>query len=204
MAWPITPASRTGLNWPGMAWTQATSTNRILKTLPGTANASFPKRFAQSCGVLSLRISWLTSHPPPPGLIGDIYANVLEHELPALLNDIRLHTNRQVYYQLDRTLPNSVGTLLRFCIDSIIRRFGRGRRGVQNLPDLTPVDFHAREHVNSVTGEVKVDTTDVVMECLPEASRRLNIPTVCTILHSILKWARLCSQTEVGHFENLL
>jgi hypothetical protein len=79
---------------------------------------------------------------------------------------------------------------------------------VQNLPveipDLTPVDFHAREHVNSVVNEVEVDTTDVVMECIPEASRRFNIPTVCTILHSNLNRARLKCQAEVGHFENLL
>jgi hypothetical protein len=79
---------------------------------------------------------------------------------------------------------------------------------VQNLPvelpDLTPVDFHAREHMNSVVYGVKVDMTDVVMECIPDASRRLNIPTVYIIPHSILKMARLCSQAEVGHFENLL
>jgi len=79
---------------------------------------------------------------------------------------------------------------------------------VQNLPaelpDLTPVDFHAREHVNSVVDGVKVDTTDAVMDCIPDASRHLNIPTVYIIPHSILKRARLCSQAEVGHFENLL
>jgi hypothetical protein len=79
---------------------------------------------------------------------------------------------------------------------------------VQNLlvelPDLTPVDFHARKHVNSMVDEDKVDTTDVVMECIPDDSRRLNIPTVCTTPHSILKGARLSSQAETGHFENLL
>jgi hypothetical protein len=58
------------------------------------------------------------------------------------------------------------------------------------LPDLTPVDFHVREHVNSVVDEVKVDTTDVVMECISDDSRRLNVPAVCTIPHSILKRAR--------------
>ena len=72
------------------------------------------------------------------------------------------------------------------------------------LPDLTPVDFHAREHVNSVVDKVEVDTTDVVMECIPDASKRFNNPTVCTIPHSILKWARLSCQAEGGRFENLL
>jgi hypothetical protein len=36
---------------------------------------------------------WL--HIFPRGLMGDIYANFLEQELPALLDDIRLQTNRQ-------------------------------------------------------------------------------------------------------------
>jgi len=72
------------------------------------------------------------------------------------------------------------------------------------LPDLTPVDFHARKHVNSVVDEVEVDTTDVVMRCISDASRRFNNPKVCTIPHSILKRARLSCQAEVGHFENLL
>ena len=78
--------------------------------------------------------------------------------------------------------------------------FCRGRRGVQNLPvelpDRTPVDFHARKHVKSVGDEVIVD--------IPDASRRLNIRRVCTIPHSIPKSGRLCSQAEVGHFKNLL
>ena len=62
-------------------------------------------------------------HIFPLVLTGDIYANFLEHEIPPLSDDIRLHTHRQVYHQLDGTMPISVGTPLRFCIDNIIRCF---------------------------------------------------------------------------------
>jgi hypothetical protein len=37
---------------------------------------------------------------------GDIYASFLQDELPTLLDSVPLQTQRQMYYQHDRALPN--------------------------------------------------------------------------------------------------
>ena len=42
----------------------------------------------------------------PQRLTGDIYANVLQDDLPALLENVPLQTRRQMYYQHDVAPPN--------------------------------------------------------------------------------------------------
>jgi hypothetical protein len=70
----------------------------------GTVASNYQHCFSESCGVIGDQLNgpYIFSQR----LTGDIYANVLQHELSALLENIPLKT-RQMYYKHDGAPPHS-------------------------------------------------------------------------------------------------
>ena len=80
----------------------------------GTVESNYQHRFYVNvwCGVIGDQLIGL--HIFPQRLTGDIYANVLQDELPALLENFPLHSRRQIYYQHGEVQP-------RFC--QVVRQY---------------------------------------------------------------------------------
>ena len=56
------------------------------------------------CGVIGDKLIGL--YIIPQHLTGDIYANILKDNLPALLENVPLQTRQQMYYQHDGAQPH--------------------------------------------------------------------------------------------------
>ena len=76
-------------------------------------------------------------------LSGNIYANVLQDELPALLENVAVQTRRQMYYQRDKVPPHFSQVVRQFLNHKFPNRW-IGRGSAQNWPprspDLNPLD----------------------------------------------------------------
>jgi len=72
----------------------------------GTVKSHYQHLFAINvwCDVIGDQL--IGPHIFPQCLTGDIYTNVLQDELPALLENVPLQTRRQMYYQHDGVPPH--------------------------------------------------------------------------------------------------
>jgi hypothetical protein len=81
----------------------------------------------------------------PQLLTGDIYANVLQDELPALLENVPVQTRRQMYYQHDGVPPH-FSQVVRQHLDHEFPNRWICHGSTQNWPrwslDLNPLDYH--------------------------------------------------------------
>ena len=64
----------------------------------GTLESNYQHRFSVNvlCGVISDQL--IGPYISPQRLTGNIYANFLQEELPALLENVPVQTRRQMYY----------------------------------------------------------------------------------------------------------
>ena len=72
----------------------------------GTVESKYQHRFSVNvwCGVTGDQL--LRPYIFPQRLTGDIYANFLQNELPAFLENVPLQPRRQMYYQHDGAPPH--------------------------------------------------------------------------------------------------
>jgi len=81
----------------------------------------------------------------PQRLTGDIYANFLQDELPALSENVPVQTQRQMYYQHDAALPY-FSQVIRQYLNHKFPNQWIGHDSIQNWPpqpsDLNPLDYH--------------------------------------------------------------
>jgi len=72
----------------------------------GTVESNYQHRFSVNvwCGVTGDQL--IGPYVFPQRLTGDIYANVLQDELPTLLQNVLLQTRRQMYHQHDGAQPH--------------------------------------------------------------------------------------------------
>jgi len=79
----------------------------------------------------------------PQCVTGDIYANFLKDELPALLENAPLQTQQQMYYQHDGAPPH-FSQVVRQYLNHKFPNQWIGHGGAQNWPpwspDLNPLD----------------------------------------------------------------
>ena len=111
----------------------------------GTVESNYQRRFSVNvwCGVFGDQFIGLYIFPQR--LSGEIYANFLQDELPALIENVPLQTRWQIYYQHDGAPPR---------FDQVVRQYLNhkfpnqwiGRACTQNWPprspDLNPLDYH--------------------------------------------------------------
>jgi len=106
----------------------------------GTVESNFQHLFAINvwCGVIGPYIF-------PQRLTGDIYANFLQDELPALSENVPLPTQRQMYYQHDAA-PSYFSQVVTQYLNHKFANRWIGCDGTQNWPprppDLNPLDYH--------------------------------------------------------------
>ena len=98
----------------------------------------------------------------PQCLTGDIYTNVLQDELPALLENVPLQT-RQMYYQHDGALLY-FSEVVRQCLDHKFPNQWTGHGVAQNWPprspDLNPLDYHVWGYMKAMVYAHKVNMTE--------------------------------------------
>jgi len=84
---------------------------------------------------------------------GDIYANLLQDELPTLLDNVPLQTQQQMYYQHDGAPPH-FSQVVRQYLNHKFPNQWIGRGGAQNWPsrspDVNPLDYHMRGYMKSL------------------------------------------------------
>jgi hypothetical protein len=121
----------------------------------------------------------------PQRLTGDIYANFLQDELPALLDNIPLQTRWQMYYQHDRTPPH-YNQVIRQYVNHKFPNWWTGSGGTQNWsprpPDLNPFDYHVWGYMKAMVYAHKVNTREELFQRILSAARSINNAAV---LHKV-------------------
>ena len=81
----------------------------------------------------------------PQRLGGDIFVNVLQDELPTLLENVSLQTRRHMYYQHEGGPPHFSQVVGQY-LNHKFPNGWIGRGGTKNWPprssDLNPLDYH--------------------------------------------------------------
>ncbi|GFG32263.1 hypothetical protein Cfor_09898, partial [Coptotermes formosanus] len=94
----------------------------------------------------------------------DIYVNFLQHELPALLEDVPLQTRRQAYYQHDGAHPHFSQVVRPYLNQQFPNRW-IGLGGAQNWPPqspgFNPLDCHVWGYMKTMAYARKVNRTEV-------------------------------------------
>jgi len=140
----------------------------------------------------------------PQRLTGDIYANVLQDELPALLENVPIQTRRQMCYQYDGEPPHFSHVVRQYLNHKFPNRW-IGRGGAQNWPprspDLNPLDYNVWGYMKAMVCLHKVNTTELLQRIF-SAARSINNSVVLRKFTSSLDTrVRKCIQADGGYFE---
>jgi len=135
------------------------------------------------CGVIGDQLSG--PYIFPHHLTGDIYANILQDELPALLENVPLQTRRQMYYQHDRAPPHFSQVIRQYLNHKFPNRW-IGCGGAQNSPprslDLNPLDYHVWGYMNAMVYAHKVNMREELLQPILSATRSISNAAV---LHKV-------------------
>ena len=140
-------------------------------------------------------------------LTDDIYANFLQVYLPALLENVRLQTRRQMLYQHDGAPPHPSQFIRQYLNHKFPTRW-IGRGGTQNWPprspDLNPLDYHMWGYMKAMVYEHKVNTREELLQRILSAARSINNAAVLRkVTSSLVTRVRKCMEADGGHFEHL-
>jgi len=174
----------------------------------GTVGSSYQHCFSVNvwCGVIGNRL--IGPYIFPQRLTGDIYANVLQDELPALLENVPLQTRRQMYYQHDGAPPHFSQVVRQYLNQSFPNRW-IGLGGAQNCPPrsphLNPLDYHVWGYLKAMVYAHKVNTREELLQRILSAARSFNNAAVLRkFTSSLVTRLRKCIQTDGGHFEQFV
>ena len=129
----------------------------------GTVESNYQHRFSVKvwCGVTGDQLIGLYIFLQR--LRGDIYANFLQDELPALVENVPLQTRRQMYYQHDGAPPH-FSQIIRQYLNHKFQNRWIGHDGAQNWPpwspDLNPLDYHVWGYMRAKMYAQKVSMTE--------------------------------------------
>jgi hypothetical protein len=150
----------------------------------GTGESNYQHLFAINvwCGVNGDQIIGLYIFPQR--LTGDIYANFLQHELPALLKNVPLQT-RQMYYHHDGAPPHFTQVVKQYLNHKFPNRW-TGRGSTQNWPpwskDLNPLDYHVWDYMKAMVSACKVNTREKLLQRILSTARSIN---KAAVLHKV-------------------
>ena len=110
-------------------------------------------------------------------LTGDIYANVLQDELPAILKNIPLQTRRQIYYQHAEVPPHFSQVAKQYVNHKFPNRW-IDRGGTQSWPlrspDLNPLDYRVWGYMKAMVYAHKVNMTEELLQKILSAARNIS------------------------------
>ena len=133
----------------------------------GTVENNYQHRFSVNawCGVIGDQLTG--PHIFPQRLTGDIYTNLLQHELPAILENVPIQTRRQMCYQHDGASPHFSQVVRQYLNHKFPNRW-IGRGGTQNWPtrspDLNPLDYHVLGYMKAIAYAHKVITRQELLQ----------------------------------------
>ena len=103
----------------------------------------------------------------PQCVRGHIYANVLQDELPALLENVPVQTQQQMYYQHDGA-PPYFSEVVRQYLNHKFPNYWIGHGVAQNWPpqslDLNPLDYHMWGYMKAMVYAHKVNTREELLQ----------------------------------------
>jgi len=112
------------------------------------------------CGVIGEQL--IGPYFSEQSLTGDIYANFLQDELPALIENVPLQTRRQLYYQHDGA-PLHFSQVVRQYLNHKFPNWWTGRGGAQNWPpqspDLNPLHYQVWGYMKAMVCAHKMKRT---------------------------------------------
>jgi len=155
------------------------------------------------CGVIGDQL--IGPYIFPHCLTGDIYANILQDELPALLENVPLQKRQQMCYQHDRAPPH-FSEVIRHYLNNKFRNHWIGRGGAQNWPpwspDLNTLDHHMRVDMKAMVCAHKVNTREELLQQILSGARSINNAAVLRkVTNSLVTQVRKSIQADGGHFE---
>jgi len=143
----------------------------------GTVKSNYQHRFSINvwCGVIGDQL--IGPYTLPQRLTGDIYANFLHDELPALLENVPLQTWLQMYYQHDGVTPG-FSQVIRHYLSHKFPNPWIGHGSKQNWPpwssDLNPLYYHVWGYMKAMVYAHKVNTREELLQQILSAAKSIN------------------------------
>ena len=117
----------------------------------------------------------------PQRLTGDIYANFMQDEVPALVENVPVQTRRQMYYQHDGATPHFSQVIRQYLNHKFPNRW-IGRGSAQNWQpwslDLNPLEYHVCGYMKDMVYAQKVNMREELISefsALQEASKTVRL-----------------------------
>jgi len=171
----------------------------------GTVDSNYQHRFSFNVWFGDIGDHLIGPYIFPQRLTGDIYANFLQDELPALLENVPLQTRRQMYYQHDVAPPHFSQVVRQYLYRNFPNRW-IGHGGTQNWPPrspvLNPLDYHVWGYMKAMVYAHKVNTREELLQRILSTARSINNAAVLRkITSSLVTRVRKCIQADGGRFE---
>jgi hypothetical protein len=145
----------------------------------------------------------------PQRLNSNLYLNLLQENLPQILDDLPLNLRRNMFFQHDGAPAHSGRNVLNFLNENFAGRW-IGRHGPvawpPRSPDLTPLDFFFWGYLNQKVYATEVDTREELLQRINDAANeiRQNRFSILIASRSVTRRARLCIREGGGFFEQFL
>jgi len=136
---------------------------------------------------------------------GDTYANLLQDELPALLQNVPLQTRRQMYYQHD-IVPPHLSQVIRQYLNHKFPNRWTGHGVAQNRPPRSPdqysLVYHVWGYMKALAYAHKVNMREELLQRILSTARSINNAAVLRkVTSSLVTRVRKCIHADGGHFK---
>ena len=178
---------------------------RGLENPHGTVKRNYQTRFSVNvwCSVIGDQL--IGAYFFPQRLTGGIYTKFLQDELPALLENVPLQTQRQMYYQHDGAPPHFSQVVRQYLNNEFPNQWiglGYAQNWPPRSPNLNPLDYHVWGYVKAMVYAHKLNTREELLQRILSAARSINNAAVLRkVTSSLVTRVRKCIQTDGGHFE---
>lgn len=143
----------------------------------------------------------------PERLTGQLYKEMLQHNLPEFLEDVPLVQRNSIWYQQDGAGPHNARLVTNFLRDQFGERWigtNGPKRWPARSPDMNPLDFFLWGHLKGLVYREIPRTEDELVARLHGAVATIDGEMISRVHGSLLKRARACIEADGGHFEHLL
>ena len=154
----------------------------------GTVKSNYQHHFSVNvwCGVIGDQLTGLYIFLQC--LTGDIYANFLQDELPALLENVSLQTRQQMYYQHDGAPPHFIQVIRQYLNHKFPNQWidhGHAQNWPPWSPDLNPLDYYVWGYMNVMVYAHKGNTREELLQQILSTARSIN-NTQCFVRLQVL------------------
>jgi hypothetical protein len=156
------------------------------------------------CGIIGNKL--IGPHIIEGTLNGQMYRDILENELPTLLEDLSLEVRQNMWFQHDGC-PAHYSMVAREVLDRDFNGRWIGRAGPVNWParspDLTSPDFFLWGYLKEKVYKQEPTTRENMIERIRNACAEIQADTLLSCVQSFAKRINKCIEVEGHHFEHL-